>query len=217
MQEAIGVIIKTLTPNTGKENRFRRALRIFHEHGGLLRTSEVLREGIHPATLYALRDAGVIEMISRGVYRLGNLPHVSDPDLVTIASRVPSGVICLISALSFHGITTQIPHAVHIALKKGATQPRITYPPIATYRFSGAAFTAGIDIHTIDGVAVRVYNAEKTLADCCKFRNSIGLDVMIEALRLYIERGRLNMDALLDYTRICRVTSTMRPYLEALL
>ena len=108
-------------------------------------------------------------------------PPLSNPDLVTVATRIPGGVICLISALSYHEITTQIPHEIHVALPRGAEEPRLDYPPIKTYRFTGEAFTAGVDTHDIDSVSVRIYSPEKTLADCFKFRNKVGLDTVIEA------------------------------------
>jgi len=139
-------------------SRFARAVNIFKIHGGILRTAQALRAGIHPGTLYAMRDSGVLEVISRGVFRLSENPPLDNPDLVTVATRIPSGVICLISALAFYELTTQIPHEVHIALPRGAEEPRLNYPPIKTYRFTGEAFTAGVDIHDLDGVSVRIYS-----------------------------------------------------------
>ena len=137
--------------------------------------------------------------------------------MVTVATRIPLGVVCLISALSFHELTTQIPHEVHVALPRGAEEPRLEYPPIRTYRFSGEAFTEGIEIHELDGVSVRIYNPEKTLADCFKFRNKIGLDTAVEAVRFYRERMPLKVNDLIDYASICRVKKIIRPYLEAIL
>jgi len=169
------------------DSRFAKAANIFKKHGGILRTSQALKAGIHPETLYS----GEIEVISRGVFRLSDIPPVGNPDLVTIATRVPNGVICIISALSFYELTTQIPHEVHVALQRGAEEPRLDYPPIRTYRFTGEAFTAGVDIHDLDGVSVRIYSPEKTFADCFKFRNKIGLDTVIEAIRFYRERKKL--------------------------
>jgi len=198
-------------------SRFTRAATIFENHGGILRTAQALKAGIHPKTLYAMRDSGVLELISRGVFRLSDSPPLSNPDLVTVAARVPSGVICLISALSFHEITTQIPHDVHVALPRGAEEPRLDYPPIRTYRFTGEAFTAGVDTHDLDGVSVRIYSPEKTLADCFKFRNKVGLDTVVEAIRFYRERRSIKVDDLMRYATICRVNRVMRPYLEAIL
>lgn len=198
-------------------SRFTKAATIFENHGGILRTAQALKAGIHPKTLYAMRDSGVLEMISRGVFRLSDSPPLSNPDLVTVAARVPSGVICLISALSFHEITTQIPHDVHVALPRGAEEPRLDYPPIRTYRFTGEAFTAGVDAYDLDGVSISIYSPEKTLADCFKFRNKVGLDTVVEAIRFYRERRSIKVDDLMRYAKICRVNRVIRPYLEAIL
>ena len=198
-------------------SRFTRAATIFENNSGILRTAQALKAGIHPKTLYAMRDSGVLELISRGVFRLSDSPPLSNPDLVTVAARVPSGVICLISALSFHEITTQIPHDVHVALPRGAEEPRLDYPPIRTYRFTGEAFTAGVDAYDLDGVCISIYSPEKTLADCFKFRNKVGLDTVVEAIRFYRERRSIKVDDLMRYAKICRVNRVMRPYLEAIL
>jgi predicted transcriptional regulator of viral defense system len=198
-------------------SRFTRAATIFENHGGILSTAQALKAGIHPKTLYAMRDSGVLELISRGVFRLSDSPPLSNPDLVTVAARVPSGVICLISALSFHEITTQIPHDVHVALPRGAEEPRLNYPPIRTYRFTGEAFTAGVDAYDLDGVCISIYSPEKTLADCFKFRNKVGLDTVVEAIRFYRERRSIKVDDLMRYAKICRVNRVIRPYLEAIL
>lgn len=164
-----------------------------------------------------MRDSGALDAVSRGVYRLANSPPLSNPDLVIVGTRVPGGVICLISALAFYELTTQIPHEVHVALPRGAEEPRLDHPPIKTYRFTGQSFTEGVVTHELDGVIVRVYNPEKTLADCFKFRNKVGLDTVVEAIRFYRERKRVKVDDLMRYAAICRVKKIIRPYLEALL
>jgi predicted transcriptional regulator of viral defense system len=189
----------------------------FRENGGMMRTSEAIRAGIHPGKLYAMRDDGELVQISRGMFRLANLPPISNPDLVTVAFRIPNAVICLISALAFHEITTQIPHIVSIAMKKGDETPRIVHPPIIVHRFSANSYEAGIEEHIIDEVKVKIYSPEKTLADCFKFRNKIGEDVVIEALKLYRTRKKINVDKLLYFARICRVENIMRPYLKAVM
>lgn len=194
---------------------YEEARSIFRAHGGTLRTHEALAEGIHPRTLYGMRDGGEIEALARGLYRLTDMPPLSNPDLATVAKRVPHGVICIISALAFHELTSQIPHVVHLAVPRSARPPRLKYPPIQVYRFSREAFGAGIEEHVIDGVNVRVYCAEKTLADCFKYRNKIGLDVAIEALRAYRNRRGARMQQVLEYARVCRVEKIVRPYLEA--
>jgi len=199
------------------EDPFKKAEERFREHGGLLRTSEAIRLGIHPRTLYEMRDARVLERLGRGLYRLANLPPLGNPDLVAVARKVPGGVICLTSALSYHELTTQIPHEVHLALPRGAEPPRLEYPPLRVAWFSGAAFTEGIETPALDGVTVRVYGPEKTLTDCFKYRHKLGLDVAVEALRLYRERRPIKASELLRFARICRVEKVMRPYLEALL
>lgn len=198
-------------------NKFKEAAKVFKKHGGVLRTAEALRSGIHPRTFYAMRDSGLLERVSRGVYRLAGIPPLGNPDLVTVATRIPGGVICLISALSYHELTTQIPHEVHVALPSGAEEPRLEHPPIRTYRFTGESFTEGIETHELDGVRVRIYGPEKTLADCFRFRNRIGLDTAIEALRSYRERGSIRVNELMRYASICRVKTVIQPYLEAIL
>jgi predicted transcriptional regulator of viral defense system len=193
------------------------AKQIFRRHGGVLRTSEAIRLGIHPRTLYAMRDAEVLECLSRGLYRLSDFPPLGNPDLVAVALRVPAGVICLISALAYHELTTQIPHEVYLALPRGAEPPRLDHPPVRIFWFTGKAFAEGIDKHEVDGMPMRIYGVEKTLADCFKYRNKIGLDTAVEALKRYVSSRRVDVDKLMTYARICRVEKVMRPYLEALL
>ena len=188
---------------------------IFRQHGGRLRMSEALRSGITRYRLYALLDKGIIERVSRGVYQLADLPPISDPDLVTVGLRLPEAVVCLVSALAFHEITTQIPHAVSVAIPKNSRVPSLDHPPIDVHKFSPEAYAAGIGTHEIDGVRVQVYTPGKTLADCFKFRSQLGMDIVLEALRLYRSRMRFDHKSLLHYARICRVEKVMRPYLEA--
>ena len=193
-----------------------RAREVFRTHGGTLRTTEALAAGIHPRTLYGMRDAGEIEALARGVFRLGGLPPLGNPDLATVAKRVPHGVVCLISALAFHELTTQVPHEVHLAISRAARRPRLDYPPLRVYRFSTATFDAGIEAHTIDRIPVRVYSAEKTLADCFKYRNKVGMDVVLEAIRTYRRRRHPRFQQVFEYAKVCRVDRLMRPYLEAM-
>ena len=189
----------------------------FRAHGGLLSTSQALAAGVRPRVLYALRDRGVLERLSYGLYRLAELPPLAAPDLVTVARRAPHGVICLISALAFHELTTEIPHEVYLAVEQGREPPRIAEVPLRLVWFSGPAYTAGVEGHDLGGVRVHIYSPEKTLADLFKYRHKLGLGVALEALKLYRQRRPVNVDALLGYARVCRVERTMRPYLEALL
>lgn len=199
------------------ESAHKKAKRIIQAHKGIIRTTQALKAGIHPRTLYALRDRGELEQVSRGVFRLIELSPISNPDLVTVALRIPKAVVCLVSALAFHELTTQIPHEVSVALEKGAQSPRIDYPPVTVHRFSKNAFAAGIETHEIDGVTVRVYSPEKTLADCFKFRNKLGMEVVLEALKLYRSQRQFKSEELLKYACVCRVEKVMTPYLEATL
>jgi predicted transcriptional regulator of viral defense system len=199
------------------KNTARTVRQVFASSGGMMRTSDAIRAGIHPEELYRACDRGELVQVSRGVYRLTDLPPISNPDLVTVALRAPNAVICLVSALSFHEMTTQVPHEVSIALKKGDETPRIAHPPIVAHRFSGRSFAAGVEEHTIDEVKVRIYSPEKTLADCFKFRNKIVEDIVIEALKLYRTRRPFKGDELLRFARVCRVEKVMRPYLEAII
>jgi predicted transcriptional regulator of viral defense system len=193
---------------------FEREVELFRRHGGGLRMSEALRLGINRKTLYAMRDAGVLESVTRGLYRLASLDPLAHPDLVTVTTRVPQGVLCLISALSFHELTTQVPHTIDVALERGTRKPRLDYPPTRFFWFSGPAFHEGIETHTLDGVPVRIYDPEKTLADCFRYRNQLGMDVVLEALRLWRERRRKKLDVLLKYAHMRHVERAMRPYLE---
>jgi len=190
---------------------------IFRQAGGQLRMSEAIAAGISKSTLYRLRDKNIIKPVSRGVYRLAELPEISNPDLATVCLRYPKAIICLISALSFHELTTQVPHRVSIAVPRESRLPFLDYPPLESHRFSREAYRAGIEKHDIDGVVVRVYDQEKTIADCFKFRNKLGMDVVLEALRVYGDKKRINRDLLLKYGRICRVGKVMMPYLETLI
>jgi predicted transcriptional regulator of viral defense system len=203
--------------STGRTTKIEEALHAFREHGGILRTSEALNLGIHRRTLYALRDDGRLERLDRGLYRLADMPPLSDPDLVTVARKIPDGVICLISALHFHDITTQIPHTVSIAVRRGKEPPRLEYPPTKIYHFSSEAFAEGIQSHSIDDTLIRVYCPEKTIADCFKYRNKIGMDTVREAVELYRSRHKPKPRELLKFAKVCRVEKIMRPYLEALL
>ena len=196
---------------------YQNAIELFRQHGGTLRTSEALALGIHPRTLYALRDSGLLVRLSRGLYRLADLPPLSDPDLVTVALRIPQAVICLVSALAFHELTAQIPHTVDIALRSQAERPRLDYPPLRVFWFSGLAWSEGVETYMIDETTVRITGPEKSVADAYKYRRKIGLDVALEALKLYRQRRDFDADKLLHYARICRIARVMRPHLEAVL
>ena len=201
---------------TQDRDNFKKAKTLFLKQGGILKTKEAIRVGIHPRTLYEMLNAGVLERLNRGLYRLADLPPLGNPDLVSVSLKVPHGVICLISALHYHDITTQIPHEIYLALERGTEPPRLDHPPIRIFWFTGRAFAEGVEMHKIDGIPTHIYSPEKTVVDCFKYRNKIGLDVAIEALRECWRNRRCTMDQLWYYAKICRVTNVMRPYLEAL-
>jgi predicted transcriptional regulator of viral defense system len=147
---------------------------------------------------------------------MADLPPLAEPDLVTVALRVPKAVITLVSALHFHGLTTEIPHEVSIALPKGTSRPALDWPPLHVYWLSGAMFTSGIETHVRDGVRLRVYGAAKTVADCFRFRSRLRIDVPVAALRTAIEERRITPAELIRAARTCRVERVVRPYLESL-
>src|SRR3990172_4901536 len=162
------------------ENTIAKAVNIFQAHHGVLKTQQAIHLGISPRTLYLMRDSGVITRESRGLYRLTDTEISAHHDLVQVAVRVPKAVICLISALSFHELTTQIPHQVYVALPIDAEKPRLEYPPLRLYWLSEKTYSAGIERHDLEGEKVKIYSVEKTIADCFKYRNKIGLDVALE-------------------------------------
>ena len=193
-----------------------KAERAFRERGGMLRTSQALKLGIHPRTLYELRDTNRIVQLGRGLYRLAEATESEHLDLMTVAAKVPDAVICLISALAFHEITTEVPHEVYLAIRHGKEQPRLDYPPVRVFRFSDETISAGIENHKMEGVTLRVFSPAKTVADCFKFRHKIGVDVAVEALKLCLTSGKVKPAQILHYARLCRVERVIRPYLEAL-
>ena len=198
------------------EEKVQEALSIFRKRGGLLRTSEARELGIHPRVLYHLRDTGQLEKLSRGLYRVAELPPLPHPDLVVVAARSDAVRICLISALDFHDLTTEVPHAVDVALPGNRRPPALEHPPIRAFRMSGEALTEGVQRHDLGGADVKIFGPAKTVADCFKFRNRIGLDTALEGLRAYLEKGSGRTEDLMHYARICRVESVLRPHVEAL-
>ena len=202
-----------LSMNTTKEKD---AVRIIKSNKGIIKANEAIKKHIHPRTLYHLRDKGVLEQVSYGLYKLKQ-NKVSHPDFVTVALRNPNGVICLISALAFHNLTTQIPHKVWMAIKRGAHRPKIDYPPVSIHQLSNRSFSSGIDKHTFDKISVKIYNPEKTIVDCFKFRNKIGMNIVLEALAFYRERKTFNPSKLIKYAKICRTENVMKPYIESII
>lgn len=172
--------------------------------------------GIHRQVLTRLVASGHLQRVSRGVYRLSNQSITEHHALTVVAATIPHGTVTLLSALQFHQIGTQLPSQVWIALDRRARRPALKYPTLRIVRYTGAALTEGIDTHRIEGAAVRIYCAAKTIADCFKYRNKIGLEVALEALHEGWRARRFTLNELDRYARICRVQRVMRPYIEAL-
>ena len=177
---------------------------------------ELVKAGIHSQILTRLVANGELDRIARGLYRLPEQSLTEHHGLAIAAAAVPHGVVCLLSALQYHGIGTQLPSEVWMAIDRRARRPALRYPPLRIVRYTGAALTAGVERHVIEGRPVKVYNVPKTLADCFKYRNKIGLGVALEALREAWRGRRFTMDELDRYAAICRVQRVMRPYIEAL-
>jgi predicted transcriptional regulator of viral defense system len=183
---------------------------------GLLRVCDLTSRGLHPEYLRRLYQKGLVRREGRGLYIAANAEISVHYGLAQVAKRIPHGVICLLSALSFHEIGTQLPHQVWIAIDRRAAKPKIQFPPLRVMRFSGAALTEGVETYRIEGVPVQIFNPAKTVADCFKYRNKIGLDVALEALKECIRDRRTTMDDLWHFAQVCRMTNVMRPYIEAL-
>ncbi len=183
---------------------------------GWLRASDLTGVGVPRVVLTRMTASGQLERAARGLYRLPDTLGSEHEGLTTIAAKVPQAVICLLSALQFHGLTTQLPRQVWIAMPRGSHTPRIDHPPIRMVQFTGEAYSEGIGIHLRDQVPLRVYSVAKTVADCFKHRNKIGLDVALEALKDAREQKKASADDLWRYAKVCRVANVMRPYLEAL-
>lgn len=183
---------------------------------GWLRASDLACAGIPRVVLTRMTANGQLERAARGLYRLPDSLGSEHQGLTTVATKVPQAVFCLLSALQFHGLTTQLPRQVWIAMPRGSHAPRIDHPPIKMVQFTGEAYSEGIESHLRDKVALRVYSVAKTVVDCFKHRNKIGLDVALEALKDARSQKKASADELWRYAKICRVANVMRPYLEAL-
>lgn len=182
---------------------------------GLIRPSDLEAHGIPRVSLTRAVRRGELERLGRGVYGLPGRNVSSEGTLAEVAIRVPKGVVCLLSALRFHGLTTQAPFQTWLAIANKAAAPKFDYPPLRIVRYSGEALSEGVEEHVVDGVTVRVTGVAKTVADCFKYRNKIGMDVALEALRDGWAQRKLTIDALWHHAAVNRVANVMRPYLES--
>lgn len=183
---------------------------------GILRVKDLREQGINPECLRRLCDRGELTRIARGLYISADADISANIGLAQAAKWIPHGVVCLVSALQFHNVGTQSPHEIWMAIDRNVRRPRIDYPPLRIMRFSGQAFTEGVEQHKIEGVPVKVFSIAKTVADCFKYRNKIGLDVAIEALRACRQNKKCTNDELWQYANICRVARIIKPYMEAI-
>jgi len=183
---------------------------------GLVRLRDAKARGIHPEYLRRLASKGELAQVGRGVYALPNAEVTEHHSLAEVAVRVPRGVVCLLTALRVHSLGTQNPKAVWLAIDRKAALPRLMYPPIRVVRFPKAAMTEGVQERRIDGVAVRLTTPARTVVDCFKYRNKLGLDVALEALRAFRRRKDFKLDELWKYAALQRVARVMKPYLEAM-
>jgi predicted transcriptional regulator of viral defense system len=179
------------------------------------RSRDLERNGIYRAELSRLVARGIVERVGRGLYALAGHEPTEHHGLVQAQQHIPNGVVCLLSALSFHGITTQAPFEIWMAIDIHARRPRLEYPPVRIVKSSGSALSFGVEEHAIEGVQVRITTPAKTVADCFKYRSQIGQDVAIEALREYIGKRLGTVDTLWEAATVCRVTKIIRPYIEA--
>jgi predicted transcriptional regulator of viral defense system len=193
-----------------------KAIAIFERNDGVMRTSALLHAGVHPRTLYWMRDCGLVEALSRGVYHLTSHQLPARPDTDVVIRRVPGGILCLVSALDLHQVGTQIPTEVQIALPQDTKAPRIDFPRVRVFRMSAASLEAGVESRDIGGTTLRVFGVAKTVADCFKFRNRIGLDVALEALQEVIREKRATPTEIMQYAKVDRVANIVRPYIQAL-
>lgn len=184
---------------------------------GILRASDLKRLEIPRVYLSRLVEQGQLVKIERGLYSLPQHTPSELHSFALVGRKVPSGVICLLSALQFHGLTTQAPWEVWLGIEYGGRSPKLEYPPLHVVRYNLESFAQGVETHRIEGVSVRVFNPAKTIADCFKYRRQVGLDVALEALKAGWQERRFKVEQMLLYARINRVEKVVRPYLEAVL
>lgn len=199
------------------DNRQEHLIEFIRKKGGFVNTSDLINAGFYKALIGEALNSGRIERLSRGVYSLVDILDIQHPDLVTVSVLVPRGVICLISALSFHEVTDEIPHCIDVAILTQTRAKEIKNIPVRYYRFSKKNWEAGIEEHDIDGHKIRVYSLAKTIADCFRFRNQIGMDVARSALKNALKQKKASHREIMKYAAIGRVTKVIKPILETLL
>jgi len=194
-----------------------RMYKVFRTHKGFARTKDILAAGIHSRDIKRVREEEQVIRVKRGLYRLAEIPLISNQGFVDLARAVPEGVICLLSALSYYELTTFNPSVIAMAICRGQREPKIEYPPVEFYHFSKKQFKAGIGEIKTKGHKIRIYNPEKTICDCFRYRNKLGLDIAKEGLSEYLKRKDRNLEKLLEYAEICRIKPLLQTWLNAII
>lgn len=200
---------------TGKKHK--KIIKIFKTHNGYARSKDILAEGIHPRDIKSILDEGIVIKVKNGLYRLSDTPVISNQSFIDLACAVPEGVICLLSALSYYEMTTFNPSIISMAIHRKSWRPKIEYPPVEFYYFSKKQFEAGIDKINIRGYKISIYCREKTICDCFRYRNKLGIDIAKEGLSEYLRRKDRNLERLLKYAEICRVKKLMEIWINAMI
>lgn len=198
-------------------DKYTKYKKIFLENHGILRAAKAIKLGIPEHSIYEMLSKNILVRETGGLYRLADMQPLSNPDLIQVSLLIPKSVFCLISALYFYDLTTQIPHQVYIALPRNTKTPKIEYPPIKVFHFGTRAYFAGIEEKIIDGIRVCIYSREKTITDCFAYREKIGLEIAIEALKDYFLQPNPNINDIMKYAGINRVEKTIYPYIKTLL
>ena len=191
--------------------------KVFKKHKGFARTKDILAAGIHTRNIKRVREKEQVVQVKRGLYRLADIPLISNQGFVDLARAVPGGVICLLSALSYYELTTFNPSVIAMAICRGSRKPKINYPPVEFYHFSKKQFEAGINKIKVKGHEIRIYNREKTICDCFRYRNKLGLDIAKEGLSEYLKRKDRDLEKLLEYAEICRIEPLLQTWLNAMI
>lgn len=199
------------------KSKYAELIEFIKESGGYVRPAEMIKAGFYKAVIYSAIKEGYITRIRHGLYGLADIPDISHPDLVTVSLKIPKGVICLITALSFYEVTDEIPLFIDMAVPAGWQVKPPEIPPVRIYHFSQVTWEEGVETHKLDAHEIKIYCLAKTIADCFKFRNQIGEDVARSALKIAFEQKKASHQDVMKYAKICRVTKVIKPILETLL
>ena len=197
--------------------KHKKIIKILKTRNGYARSKDILAEGIHQRDIKSILDKGIVIKVKNGLYRLSDTPVISNQSFIDLACAVPEGVICLLSALSYYEITTFNPSVISMAIHRKSWRPKIEYPPVEFYYFSKKQFEAGIDKIKIKDHKINIYCREKTICDCFRYRNKLGIDIAKEGLSEYIKQKDRNLERLLKYAEICRVKTLMEIWINAMI